>query len=407
MTKILFLVTQSEMGGAQRYIYEVIRGLNQEKYEFLVAAGEGDEELFEKISNLKTQNPKLPTVHTQQVKTQNLKYLKRVPNPLSQIYAVAEIYNLLKKERPDILFLCSTTAGLLGSIASFLYKHSNAEHRTIRTIYRIGGWAFCDPRPWWQNKIILWAEKITAPLKDKIVVNSEIDRKLALKYKITPAEKIVKIYNGIDVDSLDFLPKEETRRYLISKLKTQNSKLQLKTQNSKIIGTVANFYKTKGLEYLIEAMNSYQLSAVSCQLVIIGEGRLRPRLEGQIKKLGLEDKVILLGRIPDAYKYLKAFDVFVLPSLKEGFPWIILEAMAAEIPIVATKVGAIPEILPEEFLVEPGNSQALAKKISWMLKHPAKTKLKPEFTLKTMLQKTDQLLQAVLEEFQSAASKAQ
>ena len=106
----------------------------------------------------------------------------------------------------------------------------------------------------------------------------------------------------------------------------------------------------------------------------------------------MENKVLLAGRIPDAYKYLKAFDVFVLPSLKEGFPWIILEAMAAEIPIIATKVGALLEILEEEFLVEPKNSQELAKKISWMLQHPTKAKLKQKFTSQTMLTETAEML---------------
>ncbi len=139
-------------------------------------------------------------------------------------------------------------------------------------------------------------------------------------------------------------------------------------------------------------------------LIIIGEGKERPKLEGLIKKYSLEDKVLLAGRIPDAYKYLKAFDVFVLPSLKEGFPWIILEAMAAELPIVATKVGALPEIIEngrEGFLVEPKNSQTLAEKIKWLLENPqeakvmgiqAKAKLAKEFSFQRMIKETEKLL---------------
>lgn len=356
VTKILFIVTQSEMGGAQRYIFEVAKGLG-EKYQILVGAGEGDGELFKKLENTR-------------VKPVHLKQMKRVPWPWQIILAIGEIYNLLKKERPEVLFLCSTTAGLLGSIATLFSRDR------VSVIYRIGGWAFRDPRPFWQNWFILMAEKITAPLKDKIIVNSEIDRKLALKYKIAPPEKIVKIYNGIDINSLNFLSREEARICL-----------SVSDTDRQIIGCVANFYKTKGLEYLIEATKT-----VEANFVIIGEGKLRPKLENLIKKYGLEDKVFLVGRIPDAYKYLKAFDAFILPSLKEGFPWIILEAMAAEVPIVATKVGAMPEILPQEFLVEPKNPQALAKKINWMLEHPVKAKLKPEFTSQKMVEGTEKLL---------------
>lgn len=369
--KILFLITQSEMGGAQRFIFEIIQGLNPKDYRFLVAAGEGDDELFEKILKLKIQNPEL--------KIQKLKYLKRVPNPLFFIAALIEIATMLKKERPEILFLCSTTAGLLGSIASLVCKDQTF------IIYRIGGWAFRDPRFWLLNKIIFLAEKLTAPLKDKIIVNSEIDRQLAIKYKIAPAEKIVKIYNGIDIKNLDFLSQKEARQ-------------KLALREEKIVGTVANFYKTKGLEYLIEAAKEAEVN-----LIVIGEGKLRPRLEAKIEKLGLKDKVILAGRIPDAYRYLKAFDLFVLPSLKEGFPWILLEAMAAQVPILATKTGAIPEMIEEEkegILVEPKDVKALAQKIEWFLKNQNQAKSLAErarkkaenFSLEKMIKATQDLL---------------
>lgn len=367
MTKIIFLVTQSEMGGAQRYIYEMARNLDKAKYEILVAAGQGDGELFRKLQ-------------LTDIRCLQLKQMQRAPWPWQVFLAIGEIYSLLKKEKPDVLFLCSTTAGLLGSIATLFSRDR------VSVIYRIGGWAFRDPRPFWKNWLILLAEKLTAPLKDKIIVNSEIDRKLTLKYKIAPPEKIVKIYNGIDVNSLEFLSREEARESL------QRTVL-CNLQRTVLVGCVANFYKTKGLEYLIEAATRPGFPRrPGLQILIIGEGKERPKLEALIKKHRLENQVFLVGRIPDAYKYLKAFDVFVLPSLKEGFPWIILEAVAAEIPIVATKVGAIPEILPQEFLVEPKNSQALVKKISQMLEHPAKAKLKPEFTSQKMVEGTEKLL---------------
>jgi glycosyltransferase involved in cell wall biosynthesis len=363
MTKILFLVTQSEMGGAQRYVFEIARSLDKQKYNILVAAGQGDGELFRKLE-------------ITGIRSLWLKEMKRAPWPWQIMRSWWEIRELLKKEKPDILFLCSTTAGLLGSLARISYK--------VKIIYRIGGWAFKDPRAFWKNWLILWVEKITAPLKDVIAVNSEIDRKLALKYRIVPENKLVEIYNGIDADSLNFLPREEAL-----------SRLNLgKFNEGKIVGTVANFYKTKGLEYLIEAAHNLVEAEPQSNIkfVIVGEGEERQRLESSTKKYGLENRVILAGRIPDAYRCLKAFDVFVLPSLKEGFPWIILEAIAAQVPIVATEVGAVPEILDEEFLVAPGNVQGLAKKIGWMIEHPTKAKLRPEFTLQKMISETQKLL---------------
>jgi glycosyltransferase involved in cell wall biosynthesis len=369
--KILFIVTQSEFGGAQRYIFEMGRLLDRNKYQIKAAAGSGDGELFRKLEEIS-----VPSKH--------LEKMKRAPNPFQVISAIKEMRDTIKTERPDVLFLCSTTAGILGSLAAISLK--------TKVIYRIGGWAFNDPRPFWQNSLISLAERATSRLKNAIIVNSEFDWRIAVKKKIASPEKIVKIYNGLNPDSLEFYSKEEAR-----------SKLNL-NESGRIVGTVANFYKTKGLEHLIKAAKEIIKENSQTKFVIVGEGRLRSKLEKMIKKYGLENNVFLKGRIPNAYKHLKAFDAFVLPSLKEGFPWIILEAMAAELPIIATKVGALPEIINDKedgLLVEPGSSQELAERIKELLKNPdaaramgirAKAKLVEKFSPRKMAEKTEEVV---------------
>ena len=103
----------------------------------------------------------------------------------------------------------------------------------------------------------------------------------------------------------------------------------------------------------------------------------------------IDGKLVIIGKgnrfIPNAYKYLKAFDIFVLPSVKEGFPWTILEAIKAEIPIVATCVGAVPEIIDE--CVEPGNVEELIKGI----KAPKKFEFNKKFSLEVMIKKYEDL----------------
>ena len=102
-------------------------------------------------------------------------------------------------------------------------------------------------------------------------------------------------------------------------------------------------------------------------VVVIGDGEERTKLEKQIQTLGLQNTVHLAGFVPDARRYLKAFDIFVLPSLKEGFPYVLLEASAAEVAIIATLVGGIPELITNEengLLVPPGDAPMLAKAIS-------------------------------------------
>lgn len=339
-------MTQSEFGGAQRFIYTLVNSLH--KHEIVVGAGpEGDDE-----------NGLLFKLEKNRINTRHLKYLRRGINPFFDFcLGLIEIYRLIQKERPEILFLCSSKAGAMGSLIGRLLK-------VPKIIYRIGGWTFNDPWPKWKKNFYLCLEKISAKWKDYIINNAESDRQQAIKLGIKPQKDIRVIYNGIDADELKNFSKQEAKELLGIK-----SKL--------IIGTIANFYPAKGIEFLVEAANILKES--DAEFALIGEGRDKKKIRKLIASYKLEKKFYLVGdfftRISrrEADKYLKAFDIFVLPSVKEGFPSVILEAMAAEIPVIATKVGAIPEIIQDGkngILVEPKNPKAIAKAIDGLLKNP-------------------------------------
>ncbi len=132
--------------------------------------------------------------------------------------------------------------------------------------------------------------------------------------------------------------------------------------------TVARLEKVKGIEYLIKAVSNYQLSMSNYQLLIIGDGSERKNLESLVEKLDRKDKVKFLGEIPNEKipEYLTAADCFVLPSVKEGFGIVILEAMACQIPVVGTNVGGISDIIEDGktgILVEPKNPQSISEAI--------------------------------------------
>jgi len=348
--KILFLVTQSEFGGAQRFIYRLITNLDLSKYDILVAAGPEGNNVDGLLFNLKKDG----------FNNVSLKFIKRKINPIIDFLGLIEIFRLIKKEKPDTIFLCSTKAGILGSVAGRL---AGAK----KTIYRIGGWTFNDPWPKWKKRLYIWLEKNTAKFKDFIVNNAESDRQQAINLGIRPRREIITIYNGIDLENTKFLSKEQAQQGL----KIRDAKF--------MVGTIANFYPPKGLEYLVEAANLLKDSEI--KFVIIGEGQERRKLESIIEKYNLSN-IFLLGAFSEAWKYLKAFDVFVLSSIKEGFPWTIIEAMAAGIPVVATRVGAVPEILsssiPSEesgILIEPKEPNQIVEAIELLLKDKELVKL--------------------------------
>lgn len=342
------------MGGAQKFLYELVTHLNQEKYDLLIAAGSsptGREELFNELKrkNIKT------------IKINNFSNTFSFKNLL----AFLEIFKIIIKTKPDVVYLLSSEAGFLGSTAGSFYKF--LFHKNLKIIYRIGGWAFKEPRNIFIKKIYLWAEKFSAFFKDVIIVNSEFDRQLAIKNNIARPHKIITIYNGLDFDKLNFLTKKEALSFLKEKIYSNSNFI---IYNSILVVTIANFYKNKGLDYLISA--AAKLKGLDLKFIIIGNGFEKKNLEELTKKNDLKNKFFFIGYISDAYKYLKAFDIFVLPSIKEGQPWTILEAMAAGIPIIATNIAGIPEMIENKksgLLVEPADSDALAEAIEKILTH--------------------------------------
>ncbi|MBI4812809.1 glycosyltransferase family 4 protein [Candidatus Falkowbacteria bacterium] len=404
MKKILYIVTQSEFGGAQRYIFDLAAHIKND-FDVVVAAGESpDGELFQHLKSCGIEN-------------RYLSRLKRRLNPIQDILAIFEIRQLIQKEKPDIIHLNSSKAGILGSLATML-----TTDKPKKVIYTTHGWAFNEPSGLLRYLAYFLVERLTVALKDKIICVSDYDRRVAVKGGF-PKTKLIIIHNGIDFNSLNFLTKEEARQKLSANFIPNKFGERLSLPpNRLIVGAVANLYSTKGIEYLIEAANimkdnfsrhpepfNYTQDKLheesqerrdsapahwraqndkNCALpifIVIGEGPERKKLEELIKKYDLEASFFLLGRIVDARRYLKAFDVFVLPSIKEGFPYAVLEAMVAGLPIVATEVGGLPEMAclhplsvnerttltePTFRLTKPKNSQQLAENILYLLDNP-------------------------------------
>lgn len=349
--RILFVITQSEFGGAQRFLFNLISSLDPAKYEMMLASGGDGEKSF------------LRDVRAAGVATKEIASLVRGVDIFSDIRAVFELRKLIENYYPDVLFLNSSKAGFIGSLAAIFPKI--IPH--VKIIYRIGGWTFNDPWPSWKKRFFIWLERVSSGWKDIIIVNNNRDLVNAKKLGIRPREKMVTVHNGLDIYKLDLFPKDKAISYLTKKV-PGDFKNQIK--NKIIIGTIANFYPAKGLEYLVRAAAIVQeeSDAVFC---VIGDGRERQKIERLIKEHRLKN-FFLLGQIENGYRYLPAFDIFVLPSVKEGFPWSLIEAMAAKLPVVATDVGAVKEIIRDGengIVVSPKSPEQIYQKITELIKN--------------------------------------
>ncbi|HVZ10821.1 MAG TPA: glycosyltransferase [Candidatus Paceibacterota bacterium] len=376
--KILFVITQSEMGGAQMFLLQLLTHVRRDAYDLTIAVGsDGDGSFSRALGGIGI----TPLI---------IKSLKRDPHPISDIRAIYEIRDIINSLQPATLFLLSSKAGFIGSLAGQL-----ARQRPV-VIYRIGGWTFNDPWPAWKRQLWKGLERTSGPWKDYIIVNNTHDLIQARQFHIEPSKGLELIYNGIEPYGNGTLAPDAARAKLLELcgLSANNT--------AKIACTIANFYPAKGLETLLEA--AALLKDENLVFIIIGDGQERPRLQQKIAALGLQRSVFLPGALENARQYLPGAQVFVLPSLKEGFPWSVLEAMAAKIPVVATRVGAVPEVLDNGksgIIVESGKPVEIKEAVLTVLHQEnlaremviqAHQTLVKSFSITSMIEKIETLL---------------
>ncbi len=282
--RVLFVITQSELGGAQKFLSQLVSHLDPDRFELVVVGGADG-------------NKEMASILPENIQYITARHLRRNPNIFNDIAAIFELKKIITGVNPNTLFLNSSKAGFIGSLAAKIIKGK------IKIIYRIGGWAFNDPRAWWQNLAIRWLEKISASWKEYIIVNNKHDYDQAFKFGIRPRQKVILIHNGIDPYKLDFLGREEAKIRLYENLPSSQKHASFLNTNL-LIGVIANFYKTKGLEYLIEAIHiiNTKYKPLNTTLVVIGDGSEREELVSNIRYYRLENKIFLAGRIANASK---------------------------------------------------------------------------------------------------------
>lgn len=196
---------------------------------------------------------------------------------------------------------------------------------------------------------------------DRIIAVSEQTRQYHIEYGKIDPKKIVTIYNGIIVDRFASIP-PDTRTKTRAGLGIPDHSL--------VVTTVAVLRKPKGIDYMLEAVPALVSKFPNLIYLLIGDGPHRPAIEERITRLGISDHVILTGQRNDIPELLTAADLFVLPTLTDALPTVLFEALASSLPVVATDIGGIPEIITDKhdgYLVPSQDVDALVSRISKLL----------------------------------------
>lgn len=337
MKKIAQVITQSELGGAQKHIILLAKEFKERGYEVdVIAGGSGDlKKILESDGINYIEDPYMVREISLGIDIKNVKYLK----------------NLFKKNGYDIVHCHSSKAGLVGRIAARLAKID-------KIIYTVHGFVFNEPMNKIKKYIYIICEFIGARCGDEIVTVSKKDYQCALDYNIGNANNTIFIPNAIkDIDKKSLKCRED----MLSQLGIDN--------NTFIIGNVSNFYETKGHRYLIDALIKLYDEGYDFHVLFAGEGNNLQEMQEKSKNY---DKIKFLGFRKDNYDIMNCFDLFVLPSVKEGMPYVILEAMNLGKPVLCTEVGALVDIIKDGengYIVEPQSTEVLYKKIKSILEN--------------------------------------
>lgn len=338
--KVMFLITKSNWGGAQRYVYDIATSLDTQKFSVVVVLG-GDGTLAEMLKHAG-------------IKTISISSLQRDVSIKKELAFINDLTKILKEEKPDVLHVNSSKAGLVGTFVGRIT-------RVPRIIFTAHGWAFNEDRSYSQKIVLKVFHWLTVLLSHKtIAVSNAIVSQLqwlGIKNKfivINPGRTIGVTYN-----------KQEAREKIISLYPDLS-----RHENHTWIMTIAELHPIKRFNILIDAMKILVESYPNLTCVIVGDGEKKVSLKQQIADNSLNNNVFLVGAINEAARFLKAANVFVLPSASESYGYVVHEAGLAHIPIVASDVGGIKDIISNEsegLLIAPDNSRLLANTISEVL----------------------------------------
>ncbi len=332
-TRILHVIRPAE-GGMKEHLTSLAAGLKQRGYVIEVACP-GNTPLAAETAQLGLKVHPIDLVGPL--------------NPGSDLQCIRQLHNILRQGQYDIIHFHGAKAGLVGRAAAVTAGCRN-------TVLTVHNFIIYEEVPLAKKIIFKYGEQLLSRVTSKIItVSQALKDDLIANYKIAP-DKLIPIYNGIDTSKYKDNPVNHSDRAQYGII-----------SGTEVVGTVARMAPQKGLNYLIEAAavisQTSPEKAREITFIIAGDGPLRSELEDLAGRLGVRDKVLFPGYVQNIPGLLSCLDIFVIPSIAEGLSITTIEAMAAGLPVVASRVGGLPELVRQGetgFLVEPRDPRGLA-----------------------------------------------
>ncbi|RDV84490.1 glycosyltransferase [Ammonifex thiophilus] len=329
--KVLHVIGGGEFGGAEKHILTLYRAFDPDKVRMEVVC------LF-------------PAPFAELARKAGMRVEVLPMANKFDLRVVRRLRQLLTKGGYDLLHTHGVRANFLGRLAAWTWPGPvvTTVHSRLAQDY---------PR-WWDRKINLLIEKWTCSRTDHFIAVSRFLAECLVQEGIAP-EKVTVVYNGIELPSSSSSGAGFRKSWNVP-------------SDAPLVATVGRLHPVKGHRYFLEAAAEVGRRLPHARFAVIGTGPEAEELRELAQRLGLADRVIFTGFLPEVSSCYPEFDLLVLASLMEGFGLVVLEALARGVPVVATRVGGVPEVVREGetgLLVPPADSQALAQAILWMLEH--------------------------------------
>ena len=343
--KVINIVTRLNIGGVAHHVTNLMRGLDRAKYEQELVCGlegAGESSMREHIQAQGVAPILIPQL---------------VGNPYLNVFdvlAFGHILRLLRQQRPVILHTHTSKAGLLGRVAARLTGVPIVVH-TFHGLVLKGHYGPL------KTGVVRVVERWLARFSDRLIAVSEQDRKDLLAYRIAPTHKIEVIPLGLELDQ--FIDSRRRRGVVHRELGLDSA--------IRLIGIVGRIAPVKNHRLFFDAMAGVLTEHKSAHVVVAGDGDLRPEMERYVQEMGIASRVSFLGWRHDLPQVYTDLDVVVISSNNEGTPVSAIEAMAAGRPVVATRVGGLPDVISDGetgYLVAAGNVEQLASTIERVLR---------------------------------------
>jgi glycosyltransferase involved in cell wall biosynthesis len=385
--KILRVIARLNMGGPALHVAYLTEGLRERGYDTTLVAG----------SLARGEDSMAFVADARGVEIVRIDELGREISPLRDLLATIRLARLIRKERPQILHTHTAKAGTVGRVAARL-AGSRRPPVVVHTFHGhvLRGY-FGPVRSFLFRLLERWLASDTTAL---IAVSPQVrDDLVALR--VAPRDRFVVIRLGIELDervAAEQNGRAESRRYLGI------------PGDRFTVGWIGRMTAVKRTDDVLVAFKRLRENGVDAVLCLVGDGPDRPHLEQRAHELGVARDTVFLGYQEDVAPFYAAFDALVLPSGNEGTPVSVIEALAAERPVVATRVGGVPDVVSDGedgFLVEAGATDDLADRLARLAADPelrermgrkGRKRVLPRYAVERLVDDVDRLYRSLLSE---------